>query len=113
MSDDRGDRSNVIRLFGDGNDGEAIKRWADRLDVYLDDRALVEHVREQKMPEPPWPGTENPMAAYLVDRGREILQSEGADAALIWLAVHAWFEGAVDERYRAVSAVLGDASTKR
>jgi hypothetical protein len=53
------------------------------------------------------------MAAYLVDRGREILQSEGADAALIWLAVHAWFEGAVDERYRAVSAVLGDASTKR
>ena len=47
------------------------------------------------MPEFPWPDAYNPMLEYLVHRSEEMAESDGRPAAVIWLAVHAWFEGAL------------------
>ena len=46
------------------------------------------------MPQFPWPDACNPMLEYLVHRSEEMAESDGRPAAVIWLAVHAWFEGA-------------------
>ena len=35
------------------------------------------------------------MLEYLVHRSEEIAESDGRPTAVIWLAAHAWFEGAV------------------
>jgi hypothetical protein len=44
------------------------------------------------------------MLGYLLERTSEIVDGEGSQAGLIWLAVHAWFEGALAER----AAILDD-----
>ena len=43
----------------------------------------------------PWSDAYNPMLEYLVHRSEEIAASDGRPAAVIWLAAHAWFEGAL------------------
>ena len=47
------------------------------------------------MPEFPWPDANTPMLAYLVQRSEEMAESDGRPAAVVWLAVNAWFEGAL------------------
>jgi len=47
------------------------------------------------MPQFPWRDAYNPMLEYLVHRSAEMAQSDGRPAAVIWLAVQAWFEGAL------------------
>lgn len=97
--------ADIIRLFGDKG-GKALERWVDRLGPHLQERTVVEPVRHNRMPAPPWPERDNPMLGYLIDRARDIVKDEGLDSALVWLAAHAWFEGAVEERYRMVTAAV-------
>jgi hypothetical protein len=49
-------------------------------------------------PNPPWPEEHNPMVGYLIARALEIHEQEGADMAIAWAVVHAWFESALDTR---------------
>jgi hypothetical protein len=97
----------VISLFGTDVESPAFKRWADRIGAYLDEREIVEEARHRAMPDPPWPAEGNAMLGYLVDRAKEIFDAEGMDSALVWLVVHGWFEGALDEKYRSVQSTLG------
>ena len=46
----------------------------------------------------PWPTPENPMLAYLVRRSSVLAASDGTGNALVWLGVHAWYEGALAGR---------------
>ncbi len=66
----------------------------ERLADYVDRQGGVARLRHHEMPAFPWPGTDNPMLTYLVHRAEEIATTDGRPAATIWLAVHAWFEGA-------------------
>lgn len=47
------------------------------------------------MPQFPWPDTYNPMLSYLVHRSEEIAELDGRPSAVIWLATHDWFDGAL------------------
>ena len=47
--------------------------------------------------EPPWPDTHNPMLGYLIRHGADLVDEVGAREAILWVAVHAWYEGGIDE----------------
>lgn len=64
--------------------------------AYADRQATVQHLRRRTAPDFPWPDAYNPMLKYLVEQAVHIADTEGRDTALVWLAVHAWFEGALD-----------------
>lgn len=65
------------------------------LDAQSDEAASLRHA---VMPAHPWPSDDNPMLAYLLRRAQEITQSDDVPTAMTWLAVHAWFEGALADR---------------
>lgn len=44
----------------------------------------------------PFPHRDNPMLAFLMRRAAGIADAEGPRAAMAWLAVHAWMEGALE-----------------
>ena len=75
--------------------GATIERFSDRLAVYLESQSAIASLRDTDMPQFPWPDAYNPMLEYLVHRSEEMAESDGRPAAVIWLAVHAWFEGAL------------------
>jgi len=75
--------------------GVTIERFGERLAVYLESQTAVESLRDTDMPQFPWPDAYNPMLEYLVHRSEEIAESDGRPTAVIWLAAHAWFEGAI------------------
>lgn len=75
--------------------GVTIDRFSDRLAVYLESQTAVESLRDSDMPQFPWPDAFNPMLEYRVHRSEEMAESDGRPAAVIWLAVHSWFEGAL------------------
>ena len=75
--------------------GRTIQRWSKELANYLDSQRDVEHLRDRDVPEFPFPRTDNPMVAYLVQRSEEMAEADGRPTAVLWLAVHAWFEGAL------------------
>lgn len=77
------------------NGGVTIERFNDRLAVYLESQSGVESLRDTDVPQFPWPDACNPMLEYLVHRSEKIAESDGRPAAVIWLAVQAWFEGAI------------------
>ena len=58
----------------------------------------VLRLRGNAQPEFPWPTQDNPMLAYLVRRSSVLAASDGTGNALVWLGVHAWFEGALAGR---------------
>ena len=78
----------------------ALAKWKDRLGRYVDGQGALDALRLRRPSEPPWPAPDNPMLAYLYERSREIVITEGLDTALAWLASNAWFEGAIAERSR-------------
>lgn len=49
-----------------------------------------------KMPNPPWPTTDNPVLRALLDQARGHVEDKGVDAALLHLATHCWFEGGIE-----------------
>jgi hypothetical protein len=101
------DDARIFQLFGDNGVGEATKKWGAELSRYLDERTVLEHLRQRSMPQPPWPPQDRVMIGYLVDRAQEILDEEGVLPALVWLAVHGWYEGNLEERFQAVQRALG------
>lgn len=100
--------ADIIALFGDDAASDAFRRWEERLRDYIGDRAIVAPLRQRTMPDAPWPSQQNVMLGYLIDRAREIEESGSLDEALVWLAVHAWFEGALDTRFGVVREALGE-----
>lgn len=53
--------------------------------------------RTAQMPDPPWPGPDNPMlAALLHEARRSIADGTSADMAMLQLATHCWFEGGIE-----------------
>ncbi|WP_040693809.1 hypothetical protein [Nocardia vinacea] len=42
----------------------------------------------------PYPDADNPMLEYLIRKAKELEDDEG-EAPYLWLAVHAWYEGAL------------------
>jgi hypothetical protein len=106
-----GDDNNVIRGRFPGDDvseSAAFQRWHADIDDYLQEQGLVAAIRNSEQPRPPWPAKGNPMLGYIIDRAREIVADTGVDAALLWLGVHAWFEGAVADRAHTVGVLIDD-----
>jgi hypothetical protein len=72
---------------------------SDRLDAYLDSQGEpIEALRDRSQPNRPWPESDNPMLEYLMRRALEIADTDSVREAIVWLAVHAWFEGALETR---------------
>ncbi len=96
----------IAHLYAD--DSAALALWKDRLSVYVDLQGQLDALRLRPSSEPPWPGSDNPMLAYLEARTAEITATEGTEAATAWLAANAWFEGAIAERSRFVRLLDAD-----
>ena len=90
------------------DDSAALAFWKDRLSAYVDLQGQLDALRLRPSSEPPWPGSDNPMLAYLEERTAEIASNEGMEAATRWLAANAWFEGAIAERSRFVRLLDAD-----
>src|SRR5947207_14917790 len=95
-------------LADESGDSEALARWRDRLSRYVDSQGGLDALRLRSPSEAPWPATDNPMLAYLIERSREIASEKGFDEALAWIIHHAWFEGVISERARIARLVDED-----
>jgi hypothetical protein len=105
-----GNDDNIIRGRFPGDDvseSVALEKWHE-IYAYLVEQALVAAFRGSEQPSAPWPAKGNPMLGYIIDRAREIVDADGVDAALVWLGVHAWFEGGVADRARSVRWLIDD-----
>lgn len=83
----------------DDLDDHLTPEWAATLTAYMDsqgDQASRDWVMRMAPVEEVVPGVDNPMLRYLIERAGEIVVDEGHDAAILWLAVHAWREGILD-----------------
>ncbi len=89
----------------------AMAKWSDEVSAYIAAQgSAVEAMRAHVMPSEPWPDRDNAMLAYLIDAALEPLGDgapEEVKASVVWLAVHAWFEGALDQAARSVEAITG------
>lgn len=80
---------------------EAWLHWKGRVNEYVESQGEpVQAVRNaMAMPDPPYPDVNNPMLGYLIETTSDVLEKdpspEGIQSALTWLAVHAWYEGAL------------------
>ena len=85
--------------YNDDNESSpAIELWGDRVSSYIDGQEGVGTLRSRIQPNPPWPESDNPMLGYLIARAMEIHEEHGPESAIAWVAVHAWFESALDTR---------------
>ena len=92
-----------------------LPEHAAALETYLHGQVAVAELRKQAMPGAPWPTAENPMLAYLLHAATESFENgpRAGDlhTALIWLAAHAWFEGALDRSADVAAAAATTALT--
>src|SRR5665647_1429773 len=92
-----------------------LPEHAAALEAYLDGQVAVAELRKQAMPGAPWPTAENPMLAYLLHAATESFENgpRAGDlhTALIWLAAHSWFEGALDRSADVAAAAATTALT--
>jgi hypothetical protein len=96
----------IAHLYEDG--GPALARWKDRLSQYVDLQGTLDALRLRPVSEQPWPAFDNPMLGYLKERSGEIVEKDGLEAAVTWLAANAWFEGALAERSRFIRFLDAD-----
>lgn len=96
----------IAQLYAD--DSVALAHWKDRLTNYVDLQGTLDALRLRPSSEQPWPAADNAMLGYLKERGAEIAEADGLDAAITWLAVNAWFEGAIAERSRFIRLLDAD-----
>jgi len=82
----------------DDDESAARDHWGERLNAYLDGQEGVEALRDRVQPNPPWPGSDNPMVGYLVARALEISEEHGVKEAIAWAVVYGWYESAIDTR---------------
>ena len=94
------------------SDAESVvlARWGDQLGTYAQDQGYLDALRLRSETEPPWPQFDNPMLRYLIERSGELVEHEGVEHAIEWLAAHAWFEGAIAERSRVARLLVDDGS---
>jgi hypothetical protein len=57
----------------------------------------VQRRRHSTQPETPWPAIDNVMLRFLIAEALELATTESTETVALWLAVHAWFEGALAE----------------
>lgn len=88
--------------YSDDDDSPALALWGERVNSYFDGQEGTEALRARTQPNPPWPEADNPMLGYLLARAVEIYEEDGPEAAMTWVAVHAWFESALDTRAQLV-----------
>ncbi|HEX4864740.1 MAG TPA: hypothetical protein VFV02_11740 [Acidimicrobiales bacterium] len=53
-------------------------------------------VSEDEMPSPPFPSPNSRILKALIERADKLTQEEDLGSALVWLAVHAWYEGHIE-----------------
>jgi hypothetical protein len=96
----------MANLYTGDEGGEAIGRWHERLGPYLDGQGDgVKALRGRSETQPPWPARDNPILGYLIDRAAEIAETDDWRHAIVWLAVHAWFEGSLDTRAAVIRGI--------
>jgi hypothetical protein len=106
--DDENNDLDIGMLLADPRDrSEAYARWSTQLAEYVQQQGSLDALRLRPITEPPWPREDNPMLCYLVDRAVEIIDHDGSDAAITWLARQAWLEATIAERSR-VAFLLAD-----
>jgi hypothetical protein len=88
----------MTRPFDHNEDSPALALWQEQLTSYFDGQEGIEMLWSRAQPNPPWPEADNPMLGYLIVRAREIHEEQGLETALMWIAVHACFESALDTR---------------
>jgi hypothetical protein len=82
-------------MFADDTTYEPPDELAERLKRYvLGEPGDVAQLRTRRQGQFPWPSTDNPALEYLIKRTAHEFPDAGSDP-LIWLAAHAWFEGAL------------------
>jgi len=92
----------VTDAFDDGDDSDALGELHEHLAAYVAAQEGLQPLRDRPQPEPPWPDPANVMLDFLIRRGMELAEAEGPEAAVVWVAVHAWREAALDERARII-----------
>jgi hypothetical protein len=96
-----------VLLAEPGNDSDALARWQEPLAQYVRNQGQLDALRLRPSTEAPWPQLDNPMVGYLIERAEELAETDGAGAAIYWLATHSWFEATIAERSR-LSRLLFD-----
>jgi hypothetical protein len=86
----------------------AFARWSDRLAGYVQGQGSLDALRLRPESEAPWPQPENPMLCYLVERTAELIDVDGVDPAMAWLATHVWLEATIAERARLERLLVDD-----
>ena len=92
------EKDGAMSYFDDNDTSPAADLWGERVNDYMDGQDGVEALRSRVQPHPPWPEADNPMLGYLIARAMEIHEEDGPLTAITWVAVHAWFESALDTR---------------
>ena len=91
-----------------GTESAVFARWSEQLGQYVQGQGSLDALRLRSNTEPPWPDGDNPMLCYLIERTSEIVDRDGIDPAIAWLATHAWLEATIAERSRLARALVDD-----
>jgi hypothetical protein len=106
--DDLEDLDIGVVLADPGTESEVSARWSEQLGHYVHGQGSLDALRLRSATEPPWPHVDNPMVRYLIERTSEFVERDGIEAALAWLATHAWFEATIAERSRLARVLVDD-----
>jgi hypothetical protein len=108
MFDDLDDLDIGVLLADPGVQSTALERWSERLAQHVQGQGSLDALRLRPESEAPWPQPDNPMLCYLIERTAEIIDGDGVDLALNWLATHAWLEATIAERGRVARVLVDD-----
>ncbi|HEY5076505.1 MAG TPA: hypothetical protein VIJ48_03290 [Acidimicrobiia bacterium] len=106
--DDLDDLDIGVVLADPATESEVSARWSEQLGHYVQGQGSLDALRLRSTTEPPWPHVDNPMVRYLIERTSEFVERDGIEAALAWLATHAWFEATIAERSRLARVLVDD-----
>ena len=59
--------------------------------------ASAAELRTHPQGEPPWPDPHNPMLGHLIGYAYDLVDEVGVQGSILWVAVHAWYEGGIAE----------------
>jgi hypothetical protein len=106
---DRVDNVDIGVLLADpGADSEVFARWSERLGQYVQGQGALDALRLRPDTDAPWPQRDNPMLCYLIERAAELVEHDGIDVAIAWLAMEAWLEATIAERSRLSRLLVDD-----
>jgi len=108
MFDDLDDMEIGVLLADAGEQSSALARWSERLAQHVQGQGSLDALRLRPESEAPWPQSDNPMLCYLIERTAEIIDGDGVERAVVWLATHAWLEATIAERGRVARLLVDD-----